>query len=1001
MRLDVSKGEVQTYYGVLALGAILGVVAFFVPVVSLSEMAFGMPVSAGASGVDSVRLAFWLLDNFGKHMEAGDVLRVCLLFFPLSFFSPAGVLIKVLVSRRPDRGVGCAISAGLLMVVGLIYAKAHFFDLAGVGFWLGEGALLVPLVVHAIMGDSLAAAQFSPGAAHGMGGGMAGAGWASPVQSVVQAESPAEELRRCPFCAEWIKKAAVRCRFCHADVPPDSEEASKQAAKSAADAQAAAVAAAGEHIVAQEAEGLQAARELALAGSWDEAKEFLNALLMRAGSPPASATVGDYVLLASAETKSGALGPALDVLKHIPRELKGEAGSEAASTLATLGRDAVVRKDVATAQTVREIAQRLHAYSGTTACVVGSYLDVQSAEDALQSGDDRVAAMGLEGAREFLRSLPENERLPGLEEQIASVERQIKEKQQRRQKRVRIGVGLSLLGVVAASAGVYFLVRWRDESKRDAIMRSVMASQRAIPDRAPGRTAEAPTGTLGSSPGEASQQTRVRVVAMPGLFDYNGRKMAEWKPLLDLIKKEDAEFVEYDGRADLGGYDILFWNTCDRKKNQMLFPRVADLLRQRKYIILAGNNSCMPDRDTYSSDLANTVLTKYGMRMNRDDLFESYELTTVGAGPLVRGVPGFLGFRHAGIELLPPRRAGVEVLARDSRQQVMAAYFVKGGGILLAYGGGEDLLYGVYNKVTNSRDYRVLGILRNLIRNYRNSQGQGPSGNASVGAQAELAPPPSAPQNGISAEPCALAHSSDLGDPLATALKLVEKKAAKPTDVDHFREAVAQAENATRIDPQCAEAWSVLAFARYRLAYDICGRGDYASAEEAGRKALELNPTPTVKSSALRNLGRIATARLAWDEAESLFNQARAVTPDNREVKSWLAEFNLRKSPRPEMMAAVAKALAGELLTEDDTKSLVIDEVPFLMNALLARHGRRMNSAVQDWFFFCDGTPVQNHPTVDPNVSRDPIRKGTPDFDNVKFLQDLRKRLKSGAMAAE
>jgi tetratricopeptide (TPR) repeat protein len=771
MSLDVSKSEVQTYYGVLALAAILGIVAFFVPVVSLQEAAFGVPVSAGASGLDSVRLAFWLLDNFGKHMEAADVLRVFLLFFPLSFFSPAGVLIKALVTKRPDHGVGCAVSGVVIVVVGIIYAKEHFFQLAGVGFWLGDGSLFVPLVVHAIMRDSLAAAEVHAGVVHGMGAGMSGGVWASTVQNVVGVDSAAEELRRCPFCAEWIKKAAVRCRFCHSDVPPDSEEAAKQAAKAAADAQAAAIASAGAQAVAQEAEGLQAARELAAAGSWDEAKEFLNALLMREASPPAESTVGDYVLLASAEVRSGALGTALNVLKRIPREMKGEAGSEAASTLATLGRDAVVRKDIATAHAVREIAQRLRVYSGTTACVVGAYLDVQSAEEALQCGDDRLASLGLDGAREFLRTLREDERLPGLDEQIASLDERIKEKQQRRQKQRRLTIGLSLLGVVAASAGVYLLTRPPDTSARRS-----NASRTATPFRPP------------------------------------------------II-------------ADRGN----------------------------------GNMATPPARQ------------------------ESF------------GQP-----------------------------QAAAATQVA------------------------------------------------PSAAASVGL-----------------EPCARAHAPEFGDPLATALKLIEKKAAKPTDVDHFREAIAQAENATRLDPQCAEAWSVLAFARYRLAYDICGRGDYASAEEAARKALELNPTPAVRSSALRNLGRMATARLAWDQAEALFNQAKSATPDNREVKTWLGELNVRKNPRAELLAGVSKALAGELLTEDDTRSLVIDEVPFVMNALLARHGRRMNAAVQDWFFFCDGTPLQNHPTLDPNVSRDPIRKNTPDFDNVKFLQELRKRLKSGAVLTE
>jgi hypothetical protein len=221
MNLDLSKNEVQTYCGVLGLGAILGVAAFFAPVLSLREAAFGVPVSAGASGLDSVRLGFWVLDNFGRHMEAGDILRVLLLFLPLSFFSPAALLIKVIVTKRRDPGVSCASSAGLILVVALVYAKAEFLHLAGVGFWLGEGALSIPLVAHAIMGDSLAAAEIFPDVAHDWGQDLGSGAWTSTVQGAVEPSSGPDELRRCPFCAEWIKKAAVRCRFCHTDVPSE------------------------------------------------------------------------------------------------------------------------------------------------------------------------------------------------------------------------------------------------------------------------------------------------------------------------------------------------------------------------------------------------------------------------------------------------------------------------------------------------------------------------------------------------------------------------------------------------------------------------------------------------------------------------------------------------------------------------------------------------------------------------------------------------------------
>ena len=247
--------------------------------------------------------------------------------------------------------------------------------------------------------------------------------------------------------------------------------------------------------------------------------------------------------------------------------------------------------------------------------------------------------------------------------------------------------------------------------------------------------------------------------------------------------------------------------------------------------------------------------------------------------------------------------------------------------------------------------------------------------------------------------PCSKARDPANGEPLTAALKLSSKKAEKPTDTVWFRQAVDKARQATQIDPGCAEAWSVLGFATYRAAYDICGRGDYASAEQAARKALELGTDPEVRASAARNLGRVASARNHWDEAERIFAEVRVSNPDNKEAKSWSDELAVRKNVRQELFAAVTKALSGEMLTDDDIKSLTAEELGFLINAPLARHGRRLNTGAQDWFYYCEGSPLQNRPAFDPNASRDVAKKGTPDLENMKLVQALRKQRKAGGGA--
>ena len=247
---------------------------------------------------------------------------------------------------------------------------------------------------------------------------------------------------------------------------------------------------------------------------------------------------------------------------------------------------------------------------------------------------------------------------------------------------------------------------------------------------------------------------------------------------------------------------------------------------------------------------------------------------------------------------------------------------------------------------------------------------------------------------------CVRARAPEMGEPLTAAIKLSEKKAAKAVDISFYEQAAAKAEEATTIDPQCSEAWSLLAYLRYRCAYDICGRGDYSSAVEAETKALSLEQPPKIRAAALRNMARIAAAQLKWEEAEGLLNASLSFDSGSHDARSWLEDLSIRKNPRPEFLSAVRKVLAGEILASKDTEQLSAPEITNLLNAPLAHNGRRLNAGPVDWLYFCDGSPVGQHLRVDPNASRDPVKKGTTDFANMQVIAAARKRSRLGQLPA-
>jgi eukaryotic-like serine/threonine-protein kinase len=272
---------------------------------------------------------------------------------------------------------------------------------------------------------------------------------------------------------------------------------------------------------------------------------------------------------------------------------------------------------------------------------------------------------------------------------------------------------------------------------------------------------------------------------------------------------------------------------------------------------------------------------------------------------------------------------------------------------------------------------------------------QPPSPQATAQATALPAAPSDLPA------PCNLARDKAHGEPLARALQLVDKKPSKPTDTAYVTSATALAEQAVAVDPDCAQAWSILALARYRVAYDACGRGDYEQAAAAADKALELADDDRVKASTLRTLGRIASAQLNWADADRFFAEAQQLAPTNFDAKSWRGAISVVKNVRPELLQTLATSLAGEPLTEGDLSHLTSEETAYVGDSVLARHGRRLNMAPRDWLFFCDASPLTPHPFIDATATRRPIERGSVDEANLKVVESIQRAKKQEASAAE
>ena len=241
-------------------------------------------------------------------------------------------------------------------------------------------------------------------------------------------------------------------------------------------------------------------------------------------------------------------------------------------------------------------------------------------------------------------------------------------------------------------------------------------------------------------------------------------------------------------------------------------------------------------------------------------------------------------------------------------------------------------------------------------------------------------------------QPCSVAtlSASGLDSPVQRAEKLLAERGETRVPAAKAGEAVTVLEEAARTDPECAEVWSLLAFARYRRAYTPCSADHYGSAEEAARRALELARDDETKAASLRNIGRILAARSRWVEAQQQFEASLKLAAKNREAQTWLEDVIIAgEGPRPGLVGAAGKAIRGETLDATELSGLTKAELRWVANAPLARQGRILNRPPQDWFFFCAGSPLGTH------LSTGALQKLSPataiDRTNMKLAKEAMK----------
>jgi hypothetical protein len=207
----------------------------------------------------------------------------------------------------------------------------------------------------------------------------------------------------------------------------------------------------------------------------------------------------------------------------------------------------------------------------------------------------------------------------------------------------------------------------------------------------------------------------------PGIFDYNGRKMTEWNPLMEVVKSEGCTIEERKAETPLTAYDILFW-TFARSTNDtqsLIFTFVDMLVRQGKMVVLVPTSF-----DPSSVGEANQILRHYGMTLTKDDVFSGVA-HTVGNHPVSKPAMNFVASRFPFVEInnercTPLAQFEESLVAGDFSawrgKPVLAIYEDPDThGCVVGSGFGAGMLFGMNDAKNHANDQTILEIVRRLL----------------------------------------------------------------------------------------------------------------------------------------------------------------------------------------------------------------------------------------------------------------------------------------------
>jgi len=237
----------------------------------------------------------------------------------------------------------------------------------------------------------------------------------------------------------------------------------------------------------------------------------------------------------------------------------------------------------------------------------------------------------------------------------------------------------------------------------------------------------------------SQREPKITIGLSPGYYNYNGRKMDEWQSFFDAMKAVNAEATELKGSTSLFDFDVIIWHTF-AQDNDVLSTSLARLLQEGKLVVVTG--SYFDNDGKWSAEHANAILSRYSMKLVKrvsprprsklrkrppgakqpqspSPSYEVYEVSEIADHPLMLGINGFQGTRT--LEVVECDNDRVTPLAKLSGKVVMAVYQeADSGGMLLACGYGESLLFGVHKGA--SRDFRLLRMIQNIVLHQRNKR---------------------------------------------------------------------------------------------------------------------------------------------------------------------------------------------------------------------------------------------------------------------------------------